>query len=227
MPTRDEIMQTILDRYLRDARSFEDAVNRIAADIRETMRSLALGTSALAAAALVLLSSDIPTDQALVLIGIITLMVESGLAFIWLLHVQTVAGEKTVKQRHTTLGPASKILTSHHDFQTGGKTEADFNTELREYLEESNKKARLNHDDEQEEPAKRDHWDKVFIGMLIFGILFLGLGIIEPHIPITRTAYTYIENFINQPHKTIEVPHEMPAVSTSTQIDTIQATSSN
>lgn len=53
----NEAIAEISKRYLVDCKSFEEALNRVGLDIRETMRSIALGSGALSAAALVLLSS--------------------------------------------------------------------------------------------------------------------------------------------------------------------------
>lgn len=194
-PTRDEHIADITRRYMTDLKSFEEASNRVMADLRDTMRNIALSSGAIAAAALVLLSSNIPTDPIFVLIGIITLMVESVLAFGWLIHVQTDAGQRILKQRHETLSPASKIITSYHEFQSGLKTQGTFDEELAVYIRLNNEKARENHEqDVQASPKKRDYWDRVFVGTLIFGVLFLGLGLVAPHMPGNPFGYKAIES---------------------------------
>lgn len=195
----EDLIVDIVARYIKDAQSFEDAINGVALDIRETMRSIAVGSGALAAAALVLLSSGIKADISLVLIGIVTLLTESAAAFVWLIHVQTLSGKKMLAQRRETLGPASKILLSHHDYREGKKSEQIFFKELNEYIEDHNKRTDALHAQELIGSSTNSIADKVFAALLIFGVLSLTYGLITPHLPQNTWYNPYQDDQIRLP----------------------------
>jgi hypothetical protein len=181
---REQIVEAIRVETVEMQEQQNENYTKIVNDSRETIRNLSIVSGGIATGSLVIFSSNISISPVLIMIGIFTILLEIIFIFGYLLHVQNIAMESSLSLRRKTIYPRGKILTLYNELKEGKVTTEIFDKELIEiakivhgYTSEINQKIL-----QTEKELRTDNLDLVFIGLLVFAIIFIILGICAPHV---------------------------------------------
>lgn len=182
-----KIPQDVLVRrshYLNSSVSFEDRFNndriRVIESHKDTIKNLSLVSGAIATFSLMLLDSDIPKIQILLVIGSAVLLLSALASFLYLLYINEKVGNRVKNNEDINLKPLDNILLKFEEL-------LEDKINLEQYLEVEKKFIRSRWDLRRDlikdgRKDEIDHSDEYVGGLFLLGVVYVIMGLIFPYV---------------------------------------------
>lgn len=177
-----EFMGQIKESYRVDLQGLFDIQKNLFEYANTIMHNLALGSGTLAAGALILLGSDIPTYKEPIMIGIVLLLVTVFGIFFYLFHYHGRNVNSLIEYRRTLISPVADLLASYDDLEEGNISQPVFEEKLRQVAKDRTQSAKNKNLMISKNNGPENYWDVVFISLLGLGLLFIAVGLISPYL---------------------------------------------
>ena len=174
------IIEAVKKNHEEENVELNSVQNRLAEAWVSAMHNASLAAGAIAAGAMVLLSSGVQANQTVVAWGVALLLIEVilviGFVF-WDLGKATRSFDKIRKEK---LLPTVKILSIWDEFQDGKKTEKEFVQVLNEQAKSVKKSVDRDRAELLGEKTTVRYFDIILIGVLLIGIFLIVFGLVFP-----------------------------------------------
>ncbi|HWB34252.1 MAG TPA: hypothetical protein VG753_02970 [Candidatus Paceibacterota bacterium] len=164
-----------------DDQKFAAAYAEASREFKETLKNVALGIGTTAAAALVLLSSEIQSQHILVIVGIVLLFLDEIIIFFLVLKNENDRVYSILTQWHDERAPIGAILNAHQDVVEHRKEAHEFIDEWNKWSESQNNAVRQHNESTIAPPPKKSNIYFWCITMFFFGAAFVVFGMLYPY----------------------------------------------
>jgi hypothetical protein len=157
------------------------SLSPLAAETKESMRSFATTSGAFAGGALVLLNTNIPVYQPLIIIGMMAAITNTALLYVYVFHEHTGDRDNLRYAMRNYFVPIGKLLEKYDAMSDKEARDDDLDREASNLIREMGK--RFNADDAKIHYRQKPHYLELFsLGLFLFSVAMLGLGLIMPHV---------------------------------------------
>lgn len=182
-----KIPQDVLVRrshYLNSSVSFEEKFNndriKVIESHKDTIKNLSLVSGAIATFSLMLLDSDIPKIQILLVIGSAVLLLSALASFLYLLYINEKVGNRVKNNEDINLKPLDNILLKFEEL-------LEDKINLEQYLEVEKKFIQSRWDLRKDlikdgRKDEIDHSDEYVGGLFLLGVVYVIMGLIFPYV---------------------------------------------
>ncbi|MGH7141508.1 MAG: hypothetical protein ACREGH_02660 [Minisyncoccia bacterium] len=178
---RMEKLETLRSVHSQGTTDLADLCLKLAAEMKESMRSFALVSGTFAGGLLVLLNTSVAVYQPFILLGVIAAILNSALLYIFVFHEHTGDKENVRYAMRSYYLPIANLLAKYDALPDKDAPNAEFDGEIDGLIKQMGNT--FNADEARMNYRRRPHYQELFfIGLFLFSVTMVALGLLVPHI---------------------------------------------